>query len=63
MFFEEVRGESESLGGLILELHGAMPKVNDTIIFNEFDFTITEVEQKRINKIKITINEKVKQHE
>ncbi len=61
--FEDVKGESESLGGLILELHGAMPKVNETIAFNQFDFTIAEVEQKRINKIKITINEKVKQDE
>ena len=55
--FEEVKGESESLGGLILELHGAMPYVNETILFDRFSFTIAAVEQKRINKIRITINE------
>jgi CBS domain containing-hemolysin-like protein len=53
--FEEVRGESESLGGLILELHGAMPEVNETIAFAQFDFTIIQVEQKRINRIKVTV--------
>ncbi len=55
--FEEVKGESESLGGLILELHGAMPYVNETILFDRFSFTIAAVEQKRINKIRITLNE------
>ncbi len=61
--FEDVKGESESLGGLILELHGAMPKVNETITFQYFSFTIAAVEQKRINKIRITVNEKANPNE
>lgn len=61
--FEAVRGESESLGGLILELHGAMPQINETIVFKQFSFTIAAAEQKRINKIRITINEKAVEDE
>jgi putative hemolysin len=61
--FEDVRGESESLGGLILELHGAMPQINETIVFKQFSFTIAVAEQKRINKIRITINEKAVEDE
>jgi putative hemolysin len=59
--FEQVRGESESLGGLILELQGAMPAVNETIVYQQFTFTIAAVEQKRINKIRITLNEETDQ--
>ena len=55
--FDEVKGESESLGGLILELHSALPKSGDQITFDRFTFTILTVDQKKINKVRINVSE------
>jgi putative hemolysin len=57
--FDDVRGESESLGGLMLELHGAMPAVDEKISFGRFLFTILSVDQKRIKKVRIVVNEEL----
>lgn len=54
--FENVRGESDSLAGLVLEISGKFPSVNETVTFENFDFTILETEKMRIKKIKVTVN-------
>ena len=56
--FDEVRGESESLGGLILELHGALPVVEEQITYDRFVFTILAVDKKRIKKVKVALTDK-----
>ncbi|WP_430304130.1 gliding motility-associated protein GldE [Splendidivirga corallicola] len=53
--FEEVKGESESLGGLLLELHSKMPRAGDKINFDKFVFTIVSVDSKRIKRIRVYI--------
>lgn len=53
--FDTVKGESDSLAGLVLELAGEIPPVNRTVPCGEFEFTVLEVLKNRINKIKITI--------
>jgi gliding motility-associated protein GldE len=53
--FEDAIGESNSLGGLILEIAGAFPEVNQVITYKNFDFTVLEVNKMRIQKVKITI--------
>jgi CBS domain containing-hemolysin-like protein len=54
--FDEVRGESDSLGGLVLEIAGEFPQVNSIIKAGDFDFTILESNKNRINTVKVTIN-------
>ena len=54
--FEEVKGESESLGGLILEINSKMPGTGEKITFGRFGFNIIAVDQKRIKRIKVVIN-------
>src|SRR5258706_3801438 len=61
--FDDVRGESESLGGLILELHGAMPVVDERIAYDRFLFTIVSVDPKRIKRVRVTLSENVAAHE
>lgn len=56
-YFDEVKGESESLGGLILELHNSMPNAGDKITYDHFLFTIVSVDQKRIKRIRVTITD------
>lgn len=53
--FDEVRGESESLAGLALELAGEIPAVNTVVTSGDFEFTVLEVEKNRLRKIKVTI--------
>lgn len=53
--FEEVKGESESLGGLILELNNKLPGTGEKITYKNFIFIIIAVDQKRIRKIKVII--------
>jgi putative hemolysin len=55
--FDDVKGENESLGGLILELHNAMPKAGDEVVFDRFTFTVVSVDQKRITRVRVTIQE------
>lgn len=56
-FFDEVKGESESLGGLMLELNSAMPSAGDRITYDRFIFTIVSVDQKRIKRIRVTLTD------
>jgi len=56
--FEEVRGEADSLGGLVLEMLGDIPKKNDIINIKEFTLKIESADNRKIKKIKLIINEK-----
>lgn len=55
--FDDVRGESESLGGLILELNEGFPAVGDRITYRQFTFTIESLDKKRIRRVRVTISE------
>ncbi len=54
--FDAVKGESDSLGGLVLELAGEFPSVNETINCGDFDFTVLEIERNRIRSVRIVVN-------
>ncbi len=51
--FEDVKGESESLGGLLLELNSKLPKNGAKIQFNDFEFTVLAVDTRKIKKVKV----------
>ncbi len=55
--FEEVKGESESLGGLLLEIHTRLPSAGEKIEFDKFTFTVVAVDNKRIKRVRVLINE------
>jgi len=46
----KVKGESDSLAGLILELSGEIPKVNDLIPCGDFEFYHTRRRQQPYKK-------------
>ena len=54
--FDAVKGESESLAGLILEIAGEFPQVNQKVVSGDFEFTVMEKERNRIKTAKIFIN-------
>ncbi len=50
--FDDVKGESETLAGLLLELKGGFPKRNDIIPCKGIEFTVLGMDQRRIKEIK-----------
>jgi len=53
--FEDNKGESETIAGFILEIHGKFPKIKEKINFHQFTFKIESMDNKRIKQVKITI--------
>ncbi|NSW93649.1 MAG: gliding motility-associated protein GldE [Bacteroidales bacterium] len=53
--FEDVRGESETLAGLILEMTGEIPKNNQTIRYRNFLFRVESADKRRIKEIRVEI--------
>ncbi|MBS1575418.1 MAG: gliding motility-associated protein GldE [Bacteroidetes bacterium] len=56
--FDKVRGDSESLAGLVLELAGEFPAENTVIPCGDFEFTVLESDRNRIKQVKVTIKHK-----
>jgi len=54
--FGEVRGESETLAGLILEITGEIPQQDQIIEYENFIFTIESADRRRIKEIRVEIN-------
>jgi len=61
--FDEVKGGSDSLAGLILELVGHIPKKNREYIYDRFKFRIMAVNKRRIERIKITVTKRLDQED
>jgi len=54
--FDPVKGDSESLGGLILEINTKLPNVGEKIRFERFVFTIVSADAKRIKRVRAFVN-------
>lgn len=54
--FEENKGESETLAGFILEIHGRFPRKQEIITFFEYSFKVEIMDKKRIKQVKITVD-------
>jgi gliding motility-associated protein GldE len=53
--FDEIKGESDSLAGLFLEITGKFPKVDSELDLNPFKLKIVSMTSKRIEKINLMI--------
>ncbi|MDX2249764.1 MAG: gliding motility-associated protein GldE [Bacteroidia bacterium] len=61
--FEDARGDSDSLGGLILELHGKIPSAGEVISYRNYELHVESVSRNRISMVKFVIkteNEQIK---
>lgn len=56
--FGDIKGESDTLAGLILENQGRIPELNSEITINNFRFIIESADNRRIKKIKLIIDNK-----
>ncbi|MGE5447929.1 MAG: hemolysin family protein, partial [Bacteroidales bacterium] len=53
---DNIKGEADTLAGLILELKGEIPEKEDVISCKNMIFTVDSVDNRRIKKIKVEIN-------
>ncbi|MBP8959529.1 MAG: gliding motility-associated protein GldE [Bacteroidales bacterium] len=56
--FKDIRGDSETLAGLLLELTGKMPEEIKTAEYNAFKFIVESADKRRIKKIRVIVNKK-----
>lgn len=54
--FSEIRGESDSIAGLVLEIAGKFPTVNEQVSYELYDFTVLSVDKLRVEKVKVEYN-------
>jgi len=53
--FNDVKGDADTLAGLILELKGEIPGPKEKLTCKQFNFTIEAVDNRRIKQIKVEI--------
>ncbi len=53
--FDKIRGDSDSLAGLVLEIAGEFPQVDEELQANDFTFIPLEINKNRIEKVKLII--------
>ena len=54
--FDDVKGDSETLAGLLLELRGGFPKRNDIVPCKGVEFTVLGMDQRRIKEIRVKLS-------
>ncbi|RLD30278.1 MAG: hemolysin [Bacteroidetes bacterium] len=55
--FDEIKGEADTLAGLILEIKGEIPAKDEVFTYDEFIFKIDSVDNRRIKKIRVILRE------
>lgn len=54
VYFEKAKGESETLGGLMIELFGRIPNSGEEMAWEDFEFKIQSVDARRVKKVKVS---------
>ncbi len=54
-YFNQIKGDSDSIAGLILEKTGVIPKISEKIEFPPYMFTIESSDERRIKRVKVNI--------
>lgn len=60
--FETVRGESETLAGLMLEMTGEIPQKGQVIKYGNFNFRIESADRRRIKEIRVELDDGYEKH-
>ncbi len=53
--FDEVKGDADSVAGLLLEMIGMIPQKGAKVNYNQYSFRIVSVNKRRIEKVQITL--------
>jgi gliding motility-associated protein GldE len=55
-FFDQVKGESDTVAGLFLELAGVFPSLQQVVKYKQYSFTVIEIKKNRIHKLQLIIS-------
>ena len=58
-YFDQVEGEADTLAGLLLEIKGDFPELHERTDYGRFTFEVTEMDNRRILKIKVIDRKKM----
>ncbi|MDR1369790.1 MAG: gliding motility-associated protein GldE [Dysgonamonadaceae bacterium] len=61
--FEKLRGDSDTLAGLVLEIRGDFPECDEVVSFEQYSFKILEMDKNRIVKVKFFVEQPLLQKE
>lgn len=53
--FDEIRGDADSIAGLLLEFFQKMPEKGAKVRFQKFEFTVKAVDKRRIKRVLVTL--------
>lgn len=53
--FDEIKGEADTLAGLLLEIKGDFPKPHEKFDYEKYHFEVLKVEERRVASVKIVI--------
>ena len=56
-FFDELKGESDSLAGLVLEVKGKIPKIGEVCKIPPYIMVVESADLRRIKRLKVTVDE------
>lgn len=54
-YFEKVKGDADTLGGLLMEIQEKIPSKGEKIIFDNITFTVESADSRRIKRVKLSI--------
>ncbi|GAB4313374.1 MAG: gliding motility-associated protein GldE [Bacteroidales bacterium] len=55
--FDSVKGESDTIAGIILELTGSLPQKNSKISYGGIEFRVLTVDERRIKRVQVVLPE------
>jgi putative hemolysin len=61
--FNEVKGENETVAGLMLALFSRIPRVGEDVAYGRFHFTVESADFKRVKRVKINVASKKEQYQ
>lgn len=56
-YFSDIEGEADTLAGLILEIKGDFPYINEKLVYKDFSFKVLEIDGRRITRIEVVLAE------
>lgn len=54
-FFEDIKGEADTLAGMLIELAGHLPVKGETIKFENYFFIVEKADNRKVERIKLII--------
>ncbi|KAA6315324.1 Magnesium and cobalt efflux protein CorC, partial [termite gut metagenome] len=53
--FNKIAGDADTLAGLLLEMKGEFPMLNEKVVYNNCEFEVLALDNRRILKVKLTL--------